>query len=110
MSQMFFINLYKILSTSSKLSVFLSKCKFNQFNFILSLNYIMDNTNNPQKSSHKYEDLIKLRKAKLEKMRKERELLQYEKLKRASELTQEKFEEIRLKNEISEKAKQINDL
>lgn len=70
----------------------------------------MDKTNNPNKSSHKYEDLIKLRKAKLEKMRKERELLQYEKLKRASQMAPDNLEEIRLKNEISEKAKQIDDL
>ncbi|KAM7347365.1 cytoplasmic dynein 1 intermediate chain-like isoform 2-T2 [Cochliomyia hominivorax] len=66
----------------------------------------MENNLNPCKNPSKYDDLIKLRKAKLEKMRKERQILINEKIQRD---TKDNLDEILLKNQITGKVKQIND-
>ncbi|XP_037810346.1 cytoplasmic dynein 1 intermediate chain-like [Lucilia sericata] len=69
----------------------------------------MENNSNSTKYTGKYDNQIKLRKAKLEKMRKERQILQYDKLMREMSV-QENLEENRLKKETREKAKEINNL
>ncbi|XP_046802746.1 uncharacterized protein LOC124418907 [Lucilia cuprina] len=69
----------------------------------------MEDNSNSTKYTGKYDNQIKLRKAKLEKMRKERQILQYDKLMR-EKTAQVNSEENRLKKETREKAKEINDL
>ena len=65
---------------------------------------------NLNKTCSKYEQQIKLRKEKLEKLRKERAILQNDKEIQKENNMQKKLEDIRLNKEIREKAKLIKDV